>query len=121
MPVPTLEQKRDNSLRVKKELMKQLQGADFEPAAPRWDDLTLVIGEELQQRDGEEAHLRGRPQRGHLAGGEHGRHVLRRRATARRLASLVKPVITYWVEYRETAPETYEVVAAYYHRMRIQP
>ena len=38
-----------------------------------------------------------------------------------RLASLAKPVITYWVEYRETAPKTYEVAAAYCHRMRIQP
>jgi hypothetical protein len=36
-----------------------------------------------------------------------------------RLASLAKPVITYWVQYRETAPRTYRVLAAYYHRMRI--
>ena len=37
-----------------------------------------------------------------------------------RLASMAKPVITYWVQYRETAPNTYEVLAAYYHRMRIE-
>jgi hypothetical protein len=38
-----------------------------------------------------------------------------------RLATLTKPIFTYWVHYRETAPKTYEVVAAYCHRMRIQP
>ena len=33
---------------------------------------------------------------------------------------MIKPVITYWVEYRETAPQTYEVLSAYYHRMRFE-
>ena len=37
-----------------------------------------------------------------------------------RLASMAKPVITYWVEYRETAPNTYEIFSAYYHRMRFE-
>jgi hypothetical protein len=35
------------------------------------------------------------------------------------VCSMVKPVITYWVHYRETAPSTYEVFTAYYHRMRV--
>ena len=39
------------------------------------------------------------------------------RATAP-ACSMIKPVITYWVQYRETAPMTYEVLSAYYHRMR---
>ena len=37
-PVPTLEQKRENSLRVKKELMKQIRDADFQPERHEWDD-----------------------------------------------------------------------------------
>jgi hypothetical protein len=32
----------------------------------------------------------------------------------------VKPVITYWVEYRQTAPGAYKVLSAYYHRMRFK-
>ena len=36
------------------------------------------------------------------------------------IASLVKPVVTYWVQYRETAPGTYAVSCAYYHRMRFR-
>ena len=34
------------------------------------------------------------------------------------LCSLIKPVITYWVQYKKTAPKTYEIFSAYYHRMR---
>ena len=36
-----------------------------------------------------------------------------------RLASMIKPVMTYWVQYRETAARSYEVLATYSHRMRI--
>jgi hypothetical protein len=35
------------------------------------------------------------------------------------LCSMIKPVITYWVQYKETAPRTYEIFSAYYHRMRV--
>jgi hypothetical protein len=41
-------------------------------------------------------------------------------ADGTRLCSLVKPVITYWVEYRETGPNTYEIFSTYYHRMRFR-
>jgi hypothetical protein len=34
------------------------------------------------------------------------------------VGNMVKPVITYWVRYRQIAPDTYEIVRAYYHRMR---
>ncbi len=39
-------------------------------------------------------------------------------ATDVRVASMVTPGITLWVEYRETGPDTFEVLSAYYHRMR---
>ena len=32
--------------------------------------------------------------------------------------SMVKSALTYWVQYKETAPKTYEIFSAYYHRMR---
>ena len=35
-----------------------------------------------------------------------------------RMCSMIRPVVTYWVQYREVAPMTYEVLSAYYHRMR---
>ena len=40
------------------------------------------------------------------------------RTGGRYVVSLVKPVITYWVRYREIKPGTAEVVQAYCHRMR---
>jgi Fe-S oxidoreductase len=147
--VPTLEQKRANSLRAKKELMKRLRGVDFEPVRHEWDDLTLVIPAPVQRQMEEKlvsaAEVReaiwvaetggdffyaaggagdagdgggatvgaaGADSAGVGAGGSAGADT--------RLASLVKPVFTYWVEYRATAPRTYEVLAAYCHRMRIE-
>ena len=32
---------------------------------------------------------------------------------------MMKKVLTYWVDYRETAPGEYRVESAYCHRMRI--
>lgn len=116
--VPTLEQKRKNSLRVKKELMKLLKDVDFEPTRHEWDELTLIIPPKVEQQmeeklisaaDLKEAIWRAEAADDFFANADDGT----------RLASLVRPVITYWVQYREQPPKTYEVVAAYYHRMRI--
>ncbi|MDD3168901.1 MAG: heterodisulfide reductase-related iron-sulfur binding cluster [Eubacteriales bacterium] len=47
--VPSLQEKRDNSLKVKKDLMKNMKEEDFEAAVNDWDGLNLVIGEALQK------------------------------------------------------------------------
>jgi Fe-S oxidoreductase len=117
--VPTLEQKRDNSLRVKKELMKRLRDTDFEPDVHAWDGLTLIISADLQ-RDLDRKLISAADLREAVWLAETSGDVFVDAATGTRLASMVKPVITYWVEYREAAPDTYEVLSAYYHRMRFQ-
>ena len=117
--VPTLDEKRQNSLQVKRDLMKQMRNEDFRPQTHEWDELDLVIGDELRisldkqlvaVSDLKEAIWEAE------ACGE----MFVDEATGTRLASLVKPVITNWVEYQETAPGTYEVLSAYYHRMRFK-
>jgi Fe-S oxidoreductase len=117
--VPTLEQKRQNSLLVKKELMKQLQGADFEPARHGWDDLTLIISPEVQ-RQMEQKLISATDLKEAVWLAERTGDFFYDPGDGSRLVSMAKPVITYWVQYRETAPGTYEVLAAYYHRMRIE-
>jgi hypothetical protein len=126
--VPTLERKRANSLRVKKELVKRLQGADFEPTPHEWDDLTLDIPADVQ-RQMEAKLISAADVREAVWLAETGGDFFHDTAGAdaasgagdgSRLASMVKPVFTYWVQYRETAPQTYEVLAVYCHRMRIE-
>jgi Fe-S oxidoreductase len=117
--VPTLEQKRTNSLKVKKDLLKLLQGVDFEPTRYEWDESTLVISPEVQRQMEEKL----------ISTAELKEAVWQAEATGdffydpedgSRLATMAKPVITYWVQYRETVPRTYEILAAYCHRMRIE-
>jgi len=117
--VPTIQQKRDNSLMVKRELMKQIQGLDFSPAPHEWDGLTLLIDPKVQRELDDklisEADLKEVIWLAETSGekfcDEHDGVFI---------ASLAKPVITYWVQYRETGPQTYEVQSAYYHRMRLE-
>ena len=118
-PVPALERKRENSLRVKRELMKQLRETEFEPERHAWDDLTLVIGDDLQ-RNLNKKLISAADIREAIWLAETSGDVFTDAATGTRLASMIKPVITYWVEYREVAPQTCEVFSAYYHRMRFQ-
>ncbi len=117
--VPSLAEKRENSLRVKKELMKQIQDVDFEPECHEWDMLTLVISDELQKEMDEKL----------ISADDLKEAIWRAEASGEKfydesdgtcLCSMVRPVITYWVQYRETGPKTYEVSTAYYHRMHFE-
>ena len=114
---PSLQEKRDNSLRVKKELMKEIKDVDFKPESHPWDDLTLIIDADLQ-KDLDEQLISAADLKEAIwvAESEGDRFVDESGGTT--IASMVKRVITYWVEYRKTGPNTYEIVDAYYHRMR---
>jgi hypothetical protein len=119
LTVPTLEQRRANSLQVKRDLMKRLQGADFEPARPEWDDLALEIPADVQ-RQMEEKLISSAEVKEAIWQAERTDDFFYDPDDDSRLASLAKPVTTYWVEYRETGPQAYEVLATYSHRMRIE-
>ncbi|NLM52768.1 MAG: FAD-dependent oxidoreductase [Firmicutes bacterium] len=117
--VPTLLEKRENSLEVKKALMAEISGTSFTPEKQPWDDLTLLIDDELQKEM--EAKL--------ISAGELKEAIWQAETTGAKfydesdnmcLTYMVKPVITYWVQYREVGPQTYQVYSAYYHRIRIK-
>jgi hypothetical protein len=118
--VPSLEQKRDNSLRVKRELMKQMQDVAFEPERHEWDAVTLVISDELQ-KDMDKKLISAADLKEAIWRAETTGEKFCDESDGMRLASMIKRVITYWVEYREVGPNTYEVLSAYYHRMRLEP
>jgi Fe-S oxidoreductase len=115
--LPTLEEKRHNSLETKKELMNKVTGSDFQPESHEWDDLILEISDELQKSmdaklisaaDIKEAIWLAEASGDKFYDEKDGMFI----------CSMEKPVITYWVQYREIAPKTYEIFSAYYHRMR---
>ncbi len=119
MLVPTLDQKRGNQRHVKKELMKRLRGAEFEPARHEWDHVRLEIPEDVQYAM-EEKLIRSDEIQEAIWTAENGGDFFHDPEDGSRLASLVKPVFTYWVHYRRTGAGTYEVLAAYCHRMRLE-
>jgi len=117
--VPTLEQKRQSSLRVKRDLMKLITDEDFQPERQGWDALDLTIADDLQ-RSLDQKLISAADLREAIWLAERTGDVFVDEADGTRLASMVKPVITYWVEYRKTGPETYQVLSAYHHRMRFK-
>ena len=116
---PSILEKRRNALRLKQELMKEDWDMEFNPAASPWDALKLEIPGELQEKmdktlvstaDLQETIWYAETGGDKLAGDE-----------GWFLASLVKSVITYWVQYRPAAEgdeNTFEVGAVYSHRMK---
>jgi hypothetical protein len=115
--LPSLQAKRENSLNLKRELMKKNQGVDFKPETREWDGLKLIISDELlASMDRKLISARDLQEAIWLA--EKSGDKFYDESDGMSLCSMVKPVITYWVQYRETAPGTYEVFSAYYHRMR---
>ncbi|HHX75003.1 MAG TPA: FAD-dependent oxidoreductase [Firmicutes bacterium] len=117
--LPTLQEKRDNSLEVKKKLMAGIEGVDFTPGKHAWDDLVLLIAEETQKEMEQKL----------ISAGDLKEAIWLAETTGNKfsddsdgmcLASMVKPVITYWVQYQEVGPKTYRVHSAYYHRIRIR-
>ena len=111
-----LQEKRDNSLKVKKELMKD-QGLDFKPEAHEWDKLTLIIHNELQENmDSKLISAADLKEAIWLA--ENSGDKFFDEGDGMCTCSMAKPAITYWVQYKEIAAGTYEIFNAYYHRMR---
>lgn len=115
--VPSLQEKRDNRLKVKKELMEKMEGVRFEPAAHDWDELKLIIPVDLQKElDRKLISASDLAEAVWLA--ERTGDKFHEESDGSCLCSMVKSVLTYWVQYREIEPGTYEIISAYSHRMR---
>lgn len=114
---PTLEQKRRNALYVKGALMTELEHKAFEYHENAWDGLKPEFSGDaranmeeklITDSDAAEAIWLAEQEKDYFED-----------ADGLRTACMVKSVLTYWVDYRETAPGKYRVESAYCHRMRI--
>lgn len=112
--IPTLQKKRENALRLKKELLKEIWNMDFTPESRPWDGVELIIPPEIQASmekslisadDIRETLWRAEQSGDKLTGGGYS------------LASLRKNAATYWVQYSGEGG-VYQVAAAYSHRMK---
>ncbi len=118
-PLPSILEKRHNALQLKQELLKEEWDVDFTPETQPWDALRLAIPDELREKmertlvsvaDLQEAVWHAETGGDKLIGDD-----------GWRLASLVKSVVTYWVQYRpsgEGDEVSFEVAAVYSHRMK---
>ena len=117
--LPRIDEKRENSLFVKGELMKDIEGKAFETVSKEWDAIKLTMTPELTESadkrlialsDIKEAVWRAERDGDYFVDGDSGE----------RQCSLVKPVLTYWVSYKKCGETDYEILDAYYHRMKFE-
>lgn len=115
--IPTLEEKRRNTLRVKGALMEQLEHRAFAAQTQPWDALALEFTGDaranmedklITDRDAAEAIWRAERERDYFTN-----------AAGVRTACLVRDVLTYWVDYSALDEGRFRVESAYCHRMRI--
>lgn len=115
--IPTLEQKRKNSLRVKGIVMEELEHANFDIEPKPWEKLELEFSEDA--RTNMEDKL--------ITDSEVAENIFIAQkntdyfedSDGLRTACMAKKILTYWVVYREIASGKYRVESAYCHRMRI--
>jgi Fe-S oxidoreductase len=116
--IPSLHQKKLNSLEVKTTLMNNHWDMDFAPETHEWDSLNLIISDELlEQLDRKlitEDDLRESIWLAETTG-----EKFIDEQDGMTQCSMEKSVLTYWVQYKKTAPDAYEIYNAFSHRMHI--
>ena len=117
--VPTILEKRRNALALKQSLLKEYWDMDFSPETAVWDALELQLSDELQAKLEENlislADLKETIWNAETGGDR----LISDDGSC--LASMVKPAVTYWVQYRPDeggSENAYRIETAYSHRMR---
>ncbi len=114
--LPTLEQKRQNSLWVKGNLMQAMEHTAFTPTAQPWDNLLLDVPDAVRTEMEQALITDFDVKQCIYCAEENNDYFLSENGL--RLSSLIRKVLTYWVEYTPGEEGRYTVHAAYCHRMR---
>ena len=116
MEVPTISGRRQNSLYVKSELMRELKNAVYEPEIKPWDSIRLVIGkglaDEIDRKLISEDDMKETIWMAESSG-----EKFINETDGSSVAYMTRRVLTYWVQYGIIADGEYEIKNAYYHRM----
>jgi Fe-S oxidoreductase len=117
---PDLQQQRDNAMLVKRTLSRIYdEASEFSPAPRAWDGVRLVKSERLSSAMDDKLILADDLREAIFMAESSGDKFIDE-SDGMCQCCLVKPSITYWVRYRKTAADTYEIFSAYYHRMRFE-
>jgi hypothetical protein len=117
LPIPCISEKRKNSVEVKSQIMERIEGKTLAPQSNPWDSIELVIEPELANRIDRKL-ISTDDIREAIFQSEHGGARFFDSGNGEYQCSLVKPVLTYWVRYKPLGRNAYEVLGAFYHRMR---
>jgi Fe-S oxidoreductase len=115
-PVPSLQEKRENTLEVKRTMMKTLNGTDFIPDTNAWDDMELVLGDSLLSELDRKLILSGDLKETIWRAETSGDFFVSEPDGVRQCC-MTGPALTYWVRYKLIAPGKYEIRDAWTHRM----
>jgi Fe-S oxidoreductase len=113
---PTLKSQKQNSLEVKKRLMKELTGRDFNPEKHEWDSISISISPELQDELDKKLIIEDDLKEAIWLANQTGERFVSDDGLYQ--CSMVKAFLTYWVQYKELAEGGYEILSAYIHRMK---
>jgi hypothetical protein len=114
---PDLHTKRQNSLEVKKYMMKALTGEDFTPEEHPWDKLTLHIPDGLADTLDRQLIIEDDLKEAVWLAETSGEKFVDE-AEGLYQCSMVKSALTYWVQYKPLGADAFEVTSAYCHRMK---
>ena len=113
---PKIHEKRSNAIMVKGKIMKDLTGEDFAHTISDWDMLELVIDESLAESIDKKLISLSDIREAIWSAESSGDKFVDSDGVCR--CSLVKPVLTYWVTYKKTDSGVFNILEAYFHRMR---
>lgn len=116
--VPSFEEKRKNSLRVKDEIMKQITGSGYTVQEKPWDSIAVEASAELQKIM-DERLITMSDVRETIWNGEQNKEYFRDPDGGSVLTRMVTPILTYWVEYKFDGG-VYHLIDAYTHRMHFR-
>jgi Fe-S oxidoreductase len=115
-PVPDIDTRRGNSLALKGRIMEMETGLTFDPPKNPWDAIELRVSPETAERIDRKL----------IALDEVREAIYRAEADGAKFSgdggvcqcSMAKSVLTYWVMYKPLGGNAFEILDAYYHRMR---
>ena len=116
--VPKIDEKRENAMKVKMELSKELTGAEAAAKKRDWDALELIIDDELAASNERKLiALSDIKEAIWLAESSGDKFIDEADGVCQ--CSMEKSALTYWVQYKMAGDGAFEVYGAYYHRMKI--
>ena len=116
--VPKIDEKRGNAIKVKIKLSKELSGVDIDAPSREWDALRVIIEDTLAESVDRKLIALSDIKEAIWKAEESGdKFIDETDGTCH--CSMEKPVLTYWVQYKKTDGGAFEVLGAYYHRMRV--